>query len=187
MIATAILLVAVAIATFTDARYGRIYNWTTYPGLIAAVALNGFVTWRDGPALTANALEFWGAVGWEESLKGLALCGGLMLVSFVLFGIGGGDLKLLALVGAFLGPDSGLIVLLWTFLFGGALGALILIWRVGAVTVIRYVLTRIGVVFGMEPYPLTEAEQKVFRTDLFLAPCAGLAVLLLKLEWLPTI
>lgn len=187
MIATALLLLAAAIATYTDARYRKIYNWTTYPGLLAALVINAVATWRAGPEIPPDVARLWGAIGLEECAKGFALCGGLMLAAFVLFGAGGGDVKFLALMGAFLGTDAGLVVLLWTFLFGGALGALILIWRVGALTVVKYVVSRIGVVFGGVPYPLTPAEQQVFSSDLFLAPSAGLAVLLLKCGWLPSL
>src|SRR5438270_468124 len=69
--------------------------------------------------------------GLEDSLKGFAVCGGLMLVCFVFFGIGGGDVKLIAMMGAFLGFYRGVEALLWTFVLGAAAGLAILIWRVG--------------------------------------------------------
>ncbi len=45
-----------------------------------------------------------------------------MLVLFVFFRIGGGDVKLLAMLGAFLGLEQGIETLLWTFVLGGAVG-----------------------------------------------------------------
>src|SRR5437868_12050519 len=90
---TVLLLVLTATAAFTDLRFHKIYNWTTYPGILLALAVNLFENgWDDGIP---------GHPGLKDSLAGLALCGGLMLVSFVFFNVGGGDVKLIAMVGAF--------------------------------------------------------------------------------------
>jgi prepilin peptidase CpaA len=70
-------------------------------------------------------------VSLEEGLKGFGACGLLMLICFVLFNIGGGDVKLVAMMGAFLGLERGLEAMLWTFVVGGAAGLAVLIWRVG--------------------------------------------------------
>ena len=50
-----------------------------------------------------------------------------MLVCFVCFQIGGGEVKLIAMIGAFVGPEFGVQVLLWTLVLG-ALSAIVT-WR----------------------------------------------------------
>ena len=72
-----------------------------------------------------------------------------MIVCFVVFpGIGGGDVKLMAMIGALLGWEKGLEALLWTFVLGACFSLIILVWRVGPVTtvsrVVRLVATEVA-------------------------------------------
>ena len=121
-------------AAVTDLLWNKIYNWNTYTGMAAAL-----VWQRDGqrldtaetrPSRLARAV---GAIPWYESAIGLLICGGLMLVCLVLFSdIGGGDVKLMAMLGAWLGREKGIEAMLWTFVLAAACIALIgLIWKVG--------------------------------------------------------
>ena len=71
-LSTVLLLLLTATAAVTDFVYHKIYNWTTYPGIVAAFVVNYFENgWDDGYP------------GLADSLKGFSLCGGLMLVSYV--------------------------------------------------------------------------------------------------------
>jgi prepilin peptidase CpaA len=169
---TVLLLLLTATAAVTDVVYHKIYNWTTYPGIVAALAVNYFKNgWDDGTP------------GLADSLQGFFLCGGLMLVSYVLFNVGGGDVKLLAMLGAFLGPEHGLDALLWTFVLGAAAGLAVLIWRVGLFRLVagvgRHVLLSLRVVNWL---PLTESERAQLRPPLFLAPAAALAVVIVTFD-----
>src|SRR5262245_13153769 len=121
---TLLLLSLTTVVAVTDVVTHRIPNWITYTGIVLALAVNGLERGWDGPR------------GLEDGLKGLGLCGGLMLVSFVLFNVGGGDVKLLAMMGAFLGVEQGVEALLWTFTLGGIVGLSLLIWRVGLVRLV---------------------------------------------------
>ena len=171
-LSTMLLLLLTATAAVTDVIYHKIYNWTTYPGIILALAMNFLHNGWDGdyPNLA-------------DSLKGLALCGGLMLVSFVLFNVGGGDLKLLAMVGAFLGLEKGLEALLWTFVLGAAAGVAVLIWRVGLFRLVagtaRHVLLSLRLVSWL---PLSDAEREQLRPPLYLAPAAAIAVVIVSFD-----
>ena len=85
-------LVMVAIAAFTDARKEIIPNWLTLPALVVA------------PLFWLVVDFYWGGV---RSLLGLALCGAVPYFLFRLGAFAGGDVKLLAAIGAVVGGDYG--------------------------------------------------------------------------------
>ncbi|HEY3966908.1 MAG TPA: A24 family peptidase [Planctomycetaceae bacterium] len=167
-----LLLSFTATAAVTDFRNHKIYNWTTYPGILVAF---GVRVVNDVLAGGWNG-EY---LGLEDGLKGFAVCGGLMLACFVFFGIGGGDVKLLAMMGAFLGMDRGIEALLWTFVLGGAAGLMILIWRVGLWRLIsrtvRHVLWSLRLANWL---PLSDDERQQLQPPLFLAPSALVAAVI---------
>lgn len=169
MIATLVLFALVIVATFTDLWKHKIYNWTTYTGIVAAVLLSGIASLAGGTDVAA--------IGFSQSLSGLAICGAVMLICFVLFQIGGGDVKLIAMTGAFVGPEFGIEVLLWTFVLGGAVAVAILIWKCGAITLAQNVLQQIFARLHVGNFqPLTEQQQTQLQMKLYLAPCALLAL-----------
>jgi prepilin peptidase CpaA len=189
MLSTILLLGLMAVVVYTDVARHKIYNWTTYGGILAALALNGLgdlLVWRH--VVSEEQMRAWGWIEFWPSLFGFLLCGGLMLVCFVFFRIGGGDVKMMAMLGAFLGPHGGLEALLWTFVLGGCAGVILLIWRVGAWRLVARVFHQIVWslrIFGWSP--LTEDERAQLQTRLFLAPSAMAAVLIVKfglVEWL---
>lgn len=184
MVATAVLLSLLLIATATDVARRRIYNGTTYPGIAAALGMNaaGSAALRLDWARPETLIRL-GWIPFTESLLGLIVCGLIMLVCFVMFHVGGGDVKLIAMVGAFLGPQRGLEALLWTFVAGGCLAVIVLIWRIGPLDlgrrVVRHVLATLRV--GRVSRP-TDEERAQLRAPLFLAPCALAAAVIVQLE-----
>jgi prepilin peptidase CpaA len=174
MVVTVLLLGLLAAASVTDACRHRIPNWLTYGGILAAWALNAV-----GTALVAWAgadpkgMESLGFVGIAESFFGFLVCGSVLLVCFVFFKVGGGDVKLMAMLGAFLGPQQGIEAMLWTFVLGACMGLIVLIWRVGpwalAVRVLRQVLWTARL---RSWAPLSDEERAQLETRLFLAPSA---------------
>jgi prepilin peptidase CpaA len=162
MVAIVILLGLLLVATFTDVARYKIYNWTTYPGILAGFAVN-LLPW-DWPGL-------------KDSLVGFCVCGTIMLVCFVLFNLGGGDVKLIAMMGAFLGLQQGIEAMLWTFVLGGVLGTAFLIWQIGLVRIISKNVQHILLVLRAKSWvPLTEEEREPLRRRLFLAPSGFAAV-----------
>lgn len=113
------------VATYTDLRYLQIPKWLTLPTLALGVLLNIVLgAWTDGPR---GPFLFGGAGGFLGALDGLllALAGcllgfGLFLVMFVLGTCRGGDVKLFAAVGAWVGP------VLILYLLAGTIVAVIL-------------------------------------------------------------
>ena len=98
---------------WTDWRSRRIPNWLTVPGLVLGIAVN---SWLHG----------W--PGAKASLLGAGL-GLAMLLPFVLIrSLGAGDWKFVGALGAFLGPENLLTVLVLGILVNGVM-ALIMIVR----------------------------------------------------------
>ncbi len=95
-----------AVATFTDLRTMRIPNWLVFPYMVAGI---GISAWAQG----------WH--GLAQSLEGLALGAVLFGFLYCLGGMGMGDVKLCAAVGAWVGPSQLLIALVITGLAGGVM------------------------------------------------------------------
>ena len=165
MLSTVTLLGLTLVATVTDVLRKKIYNWTTYSGILAGLALSAAGSvWRSA--------DWLGSPTWYDSLGGLLLCGGLMLLSCLFFpDIGGGDLKLMAMIGTLLGVEKGLEALLWTFVLCACFGLVLLVWRVGPVTTVsrvaRLLLSKLRVVWLL---PLSDEERKALKPPIFLAP-----------------
>ncbi len=187
MIGTAILLALLLIATFTDLRYGKIYNWTTYPGILIALAASGLATLLAIDVVDAadSQRSLFGLIHIWDCIVGLLACGVIMLVCYVLFagGIGGGDVKLVAMLGAFLGLYAGLEALLWTFTIGACLALIRLVWQYGAiklsVRVAKYVTS---VLRSGRMQTVDEQDREKLKTHLYLSPSALLAVLIVRFQ-----
>jgi len=97
-------LIVVVIATITDLRSRRIPNWLVLPFLIAGIAVAG---WLHG----------WSGIG--QSLAGLGLGALLFGILYWLGGMGMGDVKLCAAIGAWIGPGQLVTALVITGIVGG--------------------------------------------------------------------
>jgi prepilin peptidase CpaA len=98
---------------WTDWRSRRIPNWLTVPGLVLGIAVN---SWLHG----------W--PGAKASLLGAGLGLALLLPFVLIRSLGAGDWKFVGALGAFLGPENLLTVLLLGILVNGLM-ALIMIVR----------------------------------------------------------
>ena len=186
VLATLLLFGLVAVAAYTDAARHRIYNWTTYPGILAGLALAAG-GWLFEWAAPSAANDWRDTIGWlpvGDALGGFFVCGIVMLVAFVLFPIGGGDVKLLAMIGTLAGLNRGLEVLLWTFIFGGCFGLIVLIWKLGALALLqRAGQLLLGIVsLGIWLRPPSK-EQETLKLPVFLGPCAALALVATFVPW----
>lgn len=95
-----------AVAVFTDLRSGRIPNWLVLPFLVIGVAVSG---WQHG----------WSGVG--HSLGGICLGTVLFGFFYVLGGMGMGDVKLCAAIGAWIWSLQLLTALVFTGFVGGVM------------------------------------------------------------------
>ncbi len=103
-----LLLVAALVvgAAVLDVRSRRIPNW-----LVLAGAATGFAWQMFYPALVGGGLAF--------ALKGMLVGFALLLPLYLLRAMGAGDVKLMAMVGTFLGPWDVASAALLSFIAGG--------------------------------------------------------------------
>jgi prepilin peptidase CpaA len=114
-ISLAMILVAVVlIAAVSDLRSRRIPNWLSLTGIIAGIALNSFLYGFDGAV---------------RSLEGMGTAFGIYFVLYLFRAMGAGDVKLMAAVGAFVGPGNWLMIFLITALLGGGIALAVLLAR----------------------------------------------------------
>lgn len=100
------MLVFLAIAVYTDVRRQLIYDWLTLPGMAYFLL---FYALAKPEQLVGSAL-------------GAAVLGGISLIMAMVSSgqLGGGDIKLFALVGAALGWQAGLLAMGLAYLLAGA-------------------------------------------------------------------
>lgn len=101
------------VATITDIRSRKVYNWLTFPAMILALVLNLMDQGWSGLGLSCFGL----------------LVGGALFVPVFIFddGMGAGDIKLMAVVGAFMGWKFSINAALYAVLIGGVLALIILL------------------------------------------------------------
>jgi prepilin peptidase CpaA len=105
------LAIALLTATVTDIRNQRIYNWLTFPLILA-----GFATHT----------VFGGFAGLKFAAYGFALGFVAMAVPYFMGVMGAGDVKLMAGIGAWLGVEATLTAFLFTCIAGGIYALIVL-------------------------------------------------------------
>ncbi len=118
-----LLSALLGLAVWHDLRARRIPNFVVFPGALLALALHALLP--GGAGLFGTPM---GSLGILSSLGGLALGLALLLPMYVLRLMGAGDVKLLAMVGAFVGAGDILAVGIATLLAGGVLAIVVAAW-----------------------------------------------------------
>ena len=119
-----LLFTILGIAVITDLRYRKIPNWLTFSAMAMALIYH-------------TSMNGWGKGLY--SLMGIGLGMALLLIPYLLGGMGAGDVKLLGAVGGFLGPQG----VFGAFIFIGIVGGfyaliLLVIHRILKGTTNRY-------------------------------------------------
>ncbi len=122
-----ILAILLGLAAWQDIKQHRIPNKIVFVGVVLGFMFNGLLP--QGLGFNSPAP---GGLGWLAALTGLGMGLAVLLPFYWLRAMGAGDVKLMAMVGTFLGPGQVLGALLGTFLIGGVM-ALAVALRVGAV------------------------------------------------------
>lgn len=100
------LLVFLGLSVGFDLRVRRIPNVLSAPGIVIGMILN---------------VAHFGMSGMWTSLAGAAAVIGILVWPFVAGGIGGGDVKMMGAVGAFVGPRLAVMGLLIGMIIGGVI------------------------------------------------------------------
>lgn len=110
------LILLLPIAAWQDIHHYRIPNALVFTGTIIAVILNTLLP------------QEMGGLGFLTSLIGLGVGFAVLLPLYLLRAMGAGDIKLMAMIGTFVGPTSMLMITLYILLAGGllALGVVLL-------------------------------------------------------------
>lgn len=131
-------------AVWRDIHHHRIPNWLTVSAAASGVIM----------AMLARGI----AAGAAFSFKGFMAGFLLLLPPFLLGGMGGGDVKLLAALGCWLGAAGVFTVFLYGALFGGILGV-VLIWRKTGVVGLRTVF--VGIFLDLITFHKPDAETRL--------------------------
>jgi prepilin peptidase CpaA len=111
---TGVLILLLVAAAVSDYRTRRIPNWLVFSGALYGVVYNTVL-----PSTPHDTILL--------PLLGLALGLLLFIPLYILRAMGAGDVKLLAMVGAFLGPGDTFYAALSTMMVGGALALLFVV------------------------------------------------------------
>lgn len=98
------LVIILLTASVNDIRFHKIPNWLTYPSVITAIVYHTAVN---------------GLAGFFFSIEGIGVGFGVLIIPYLMGGIGAGDAKLMGSVGGFLGPESVFIAFLFSAIIGG--------------------------------------------------------------------
>jgi leader peptidase (prepilin peptidase)/N-methyltransferase len=141
-----VFICGLIIITFVDLEHMIIPNVITYPGIIVGILYNALITnWQNSLELVnnfsfgiLNFFELLNEIPILDSLFGVILGGGILLLiaySYEIIkkrqGMGMGDVKLLALIGAFLGWQGVFFVIFLSSILGSIVGLSIIIARRG--------------------------------------------------------
>lgn len=115
-----VLVLLLGVATITDLLWRRIFNWSTYTAAAWAVALAALA---PTPALPA-----------QDAILGLLVGFAITFLAYLLFQGGAGDVKLVAALGALLGPGLIVSVVFHGYLLAATFALAYLAWKAGTGT-----------------------------------------------------
>jgi prepilin peptidase CpaA len=156
---------------YFDVISRRIPNRLTYTAIIAALVLRlALLGWR----------------GLVAGLAGLLVCGGLFFLLFMIGAMGGGDVKLMAAVGAWIGYRHTLTALIVCSICGGviALGYVVVLKRYRTTFSNVASLIRFHAVRGAKQHPeLNLSSAKAVRMPYGIAIAGGAVGTLISTIW----
>jgi len=132
-------LIVVAVATFTDLRSRRIPNWLVFPFLLVGIVVSPLRHDWHGSS------HGFGWHGLGQSLAGFGL--GLLIngIPFLMGWTGGGDVKLCAAIGAWVGPEQ----LFWSIFFTALAGGIMVLGWAAYSGFFKELFTSVGdLIFG---------------------------------------
>jgi prepilin peptidase CpaA len=114
IIASLTLMVVVALAVRQDLAEHRISNLLILAALVAGLSIHSLLGGLDG---------------FIHALAGAGIGLACLLPIYLGKGMGAGDVKLVGVAGAFLGPFNAFVAVVLTLVFGAVLAVVVLVWR----------------------------------------------------------
>jgi prepilin peptidase CpaA len=138
-------LISAMIGAAHDVRERRIPNWLTYGSLSAGLVLRTY--W-----------EGWHGLG--QGGEGMLAGGGVFFLFFLTRGMGAGDVKLMAAVGAWVGAWPAALAMVYTAFAGLGLAVFYMLFygRVGSTLANVGELVRFHLTSGVKPHPEINLE-----------------------------
>ena len=121
--AALLLLGLLLVAVWHDIRTRRIPNRLIFFGMLLGLISNALPLPSDGAAAPMFA-----PVGLWLALGGFALGLALLMPMYAMKALGAGDVKMMAMIGAFVGPQAVFCITLLTMLAGGVLALSVALW-----------------------------------------------------------
>ena len=109
------------VAAVYDVRFRRIPNWLSLSGVLLGIGLNAF--------LAVDGLHWYEGYNWRSALGGLGLAFVIYFPLYLLRGMGAGDVKLMAAVGALVGPMNWIGIFVLSNVLGGITAVIIILTR----------------------------------------------------------
>lgn len=106
--------VTLVVAAVIDGMKLKVPNWLTFPMILSG--------W-----LYAGLWFGWEGIGW--SLVGTVVGLGLLLPAYAIGGMGAGDVKLMAGIGAWIGPSLTFYAFCVSAVIGGVIAVVMVLWR----------------------------------------------------------
>lgn len=164
-------VIAALLGAYFDVISARIPNRLTYPAIISGLVLRLIILgWR----------------GLGSGVLGLLLCGGLFFVLFAIRALGGGDVKLMATVGAWVGVGHTGTALIICAIAGGIIAMGYVVFQKRYKTTFSNVasIMKFHAVSGVKQHPeLNLSSAKAVRMPYGLAIAAGAVGTLITTIW----
>ncbi len=122
-ILSGIVILVLCTAMIYDIRFSRIPNWITFPAMTAGITYHVCIA---------------GTSGLITGVFGLLIGFSIFFIFYMLGGMGAGDIKLMAALGALLGPRDILFAAGFTAVAGGIYAVILLFSRNNRKALVRY-------------------------------------------------
>lgn len=130
-----VLIALALISGYTDLKYQKVLNWVNYPafllGLLLVIAQSIVAQYLD-LSDAAGPLAVLGSpwvVFFADALGGSAFCLFIMGTTYLMGGVGFGDVKLMVAAGMLAGFWLSIHILMFSILTGVAIGVGMIIWK----------------------------------------------------------
>jgi prepilin peptidase CpaA len=168
-VSVVVVVLLLAVSVVTDLMWRRIYNWTTYTAVVWGVGLAVAATLFPDHAALFTPLSL------VDSVSGLLLAFAISFLAYLIFRGGAGDVKLVAALGALLGPSLVLAVLFYGYIFAGAFAIAYIVWQVGPLNLVVRSVSFLAP-WLCPPAPLKKDVSSLMRQGLPMGPFFAAAV-----------